>query len=277
MNRIIQSELRTLRGVRPALPSPPPTFSQGSAEDDAMIDKLASEMESLLIDARLRAHPVIGTMWERVADEARDRVASAVSPTNQGFVATPPQQNLSFRIDKGTFTSPPASPAKAPGWNTTYPVRTYHSRATSPITPTSPTLSLPSHRPPDAESVSASESEQSETGSAVTLLELDRRSRSASPFTYVGPVRQRTVSRVTGMGSFDEVGADFVAQQAGNGDPVITAEGKSPRSSVLTLSSPPLAESSGNNSTQTLIQGDRSPVASGAKFFTSAFSKAVDI
>jgi hypothetical protein len=136
---------------------------------------------------------------------------------------------------------------------------------------------FPSHRPPDAESVSASESEQSETGSAVTLLELDRRSRSASPFTYVGPVRQRTVSRVTGMGSFDDVGADFVVQQAGNGGPVVTVEGQNPQSSVLTLSSPPLAKSSGNNSTQKLIHGDRSPVASGAKFFTSAFSKVADI
>ena len=237
-----------------------------------MIDTLAAEMESVLIDARLRAHPVIGTMWERVADEARDRVTSTVSPINQGFASALPKQ--SFRVDKGIFTSPPANPAKMASRNMN---RMYHSRATSPITPTSPTLSLPSHvdhRPFDAESVS--ESEQSETGSALTLLELDRRSRSESPFTYVGPVRQQTVSRTTGVTS-DQVEAKLAGQGAGNGGPM-TGDEQTPLSSILTLRSPPnsLGKSSGNSANQTLTQGNGNPVTSGAKFFTSSFSKMAD-
>jgi len=265
VNRMIQSDLHALRGVRSTGPSP---FTQASAEDDAMIDTLAAEMESVLIDARLRAHPVIGTMWERVADEARDRVTSAVSPINQGFASALPQR--SFRVDKGIFTSPPANPASR-NMN-----RMYHSRATSPITPTSPTLSLPSHvdhRPLDAESICVSESDQSETGSAATLLELDRRSRSGSPFTYVGPVRQRTVSRTAAVTS-DQVEGKSDGQGAGNGGPM-TGDGQTPLSSILTLRSPPhsLGKSSGNSTNQALTQGNGSPVTSGAKFFTSSFSK----
>jgi len=272
VNRMIQSDLHALRGVRSTGLSPAP-FTQASAEDDAMIDTLAAEMESVLIDARLRAHPVIGTMWERVADEARDRVTSAASPINQGFASALPQ---SFRVDKGIFTSPPASPAKMASQNMN---RTYHSRATSPITPTSPTLSLPSHidhRPFDAESIYVSESEQSETGSAATLLELDRRSRSESPFTYVGPVRQRTVSRTTCVAS-NPVEAKSAGQGPGSGGPM-TGDGQMPLSSILTLRSPPhsLGKSSGNGANQALAQGNCSPVTSGAKFFTSSFSKTAD-
>jgi hypothetical protein len=281
VNRIIQSELRTLRGVRPILPSPAPSFTQASAEDDAIIDTLTAEMESLLIDARLRAHPVIGAMWERVDDEARDRVAGAVSPIDQRFTTTLPQQTLSsFRVDKGIFTSPPASPAKMPSWNANVPARTYHSRATSPMTPTSPTLSFASHaghRLPDTESIGVSESEQSETGSAATLLELDRRSRSASPFTHVGPVRQGTVSHIAG--SHDEAGTDLGGQEVDNGGFLTIVEGRNQPSSVLNLGPTPrsLGKFSGNKTSQQLTPSDGSPVASGAKFFTSAFSKMADL
>lgn len=123
-----------------------------------------------------------------------------------------------------------------------------------------------------------SESEQSETASAATLLELDRRSRSASPFTPVGPVRQGTVY-APGVGSLDGTLTDLGGQEVASGGPLTIVEGPSSRRSVLNVGSTPrsLGKFSGNKASQQLTPGDGSPIASGAKFFTSAFSKMADL
>lgn len=266
---MIQSELRTLRGVRPTLPSPTPSYTQASADDEATIDVLTSEMESLLIDARLRAHPVISTMWERVADDARDRLAAATSPTHMGpgFGGSANMQlessSSSFvRVDKSVLTSPPASPAvkisTAPNSS-----RMLYSRGTSPISPTLTTVS-PNYGgslyPPEADPNPGGV--LSESDETATLIE-GGKSRSSSPFTSTNASmagsRVRSTSDSGPATSFAQ-GAELTPIQ---GTPV-------PQRSF--------GKSSGGKLNQKLGLGSgvtASPTT-GPKFFTSAFSSLKD-
>lgn len=258
---MVQSELRTLRGVRPTLPSPSPSYTQTVAEDEAAINVLTSEMESLLIDARLRAHPVISTMWERVADDARERLASAASPTTAALSSSHPSP---FRADKGILTSAPATPLKIP-YDSSAP-KMFYSQATSPLSSAFSSISTNGHlRPLDVDVVSLSGSEQLETASATTLFDANQRSRSASPFTPIGSGRSRTAS----LGSSSTLGRTANAPSQPENEPRMTPILGNPQISRS------LGKSSGAKLNQGLGQGNTSSTT-GPKFFTSAFSTLQD-
>lgn len=270
VNRMIQSELRALRGVRPTL-SASNSFTAGASSsaavttaDDATIDILASEMENLLIDARLRSHPVLGAMWERVAEEAREALlATSTSPPAGGPVpreySTPSQTPRSNKSRTPGAASRASTPKADP-----LPSSNIVVTSASPLEPhaTLPPLEV------DTSNLII-EADRSEAESATTLHDRRSRSRSASPFAFVGamsgtPTRGRTP--VTNLAD-----SELTAFEDGSWKSV---RSPSPTKSAGGLPGTQHTRSLGRASGKK-VDGAGKP-STGARFFPSAFSSARD-
>ncbi|KAF8317600.1 hypothetical protein DL93DRAFT_509416 [Clavulina sp. PMI_390] len=287
VNRMIQSELRTLRGVRPAPPSPQPSFTQAAADDEAALNALTTEMEALIIDARLRAHPVIGSMWERVADDARDRLATVTSPVQ----ATRPipelaasvsqndqalgqqsydvnQSMLASALATSSFDAPAAVVPSAQAGPS-------YSRATSPVTSTQPPIIDVLAPPLELAPVSAGVLSDSEQLEDTATLIGQGRSRSVSPFIMSPTNWIKTRDRTTSAGSnstllsaaaaqateavMDSASSNDALPESAPGDvfQIPRSIGRSSGAKLKQFGAP----ASGNGQSM-----------SGPKFFTSAFS-----
>src|SRR5258708_40164481 len=107
VSRLLQGQLRILFGAER------PKMSNNAFDDtDPIMEMLTHEMQSLVIESRLRQHPVVRTVWEKVSESAtKVNSTSAISSEAPLIESSQPELPAAYVTNRlSSSCSPPSSP-----------------------------------------------------------------------------------------------------------------------------------------------------------------------
>ncbi|KAF8331338.1 uncharacterized protein EI90DRAFT_1011016 [Cantharellus anzutake] len=118
--RLLQSQLKIIYGAEKPKLSSPTTFD----DTDPVMEALTTEMQNLVIESRLRQHPVVRTVWDRVLGTAKKATSVSSIPVAVPATVHSPSDSSPKSVTQ-IQPLPPPSPAAsvAPPISPTFTLR----------------------------------------------------------------------------------------------------------------------------------------------------------